>query len=69
MIALQDERIVVDGQTWGTVNGDTLRKYVVKSKHFFRKWDAWGMDAAIWDSLAVRGVRNLEVRDKQEKIL
>ena len=69
MITSQEEKITVDGQTWGTVNGDTLRKYVKKSRHLFRKWDAWGMDASVWDSLAVRGVRNLEVLDKQENIL
>ena len=69
MKTLEDERVIVDGQVWGTVSGNTLRKYVVKSKHLFRKWDAWGMDAAIWDNLAVQGIRNLEVLDKQEKIL
>ena len=69
MIESQEEKITVDGQTWGTVNGDTLRKYVRKGKHLFRKWDALGMDASVWDSLAVRGVRNLEVLDKQENIL
>ena len=41
MIESQEEKITVDGQTWGTVNGDTLRKYVKKSRHLFRKWDAW----------------------------
>ena len=63
-----EEKITVDGQTWGTVSGNTLRKYVRKGRHLFRKWDAWGMDATIWDSLAVRGVHVLEVLDKQETV-
>ena len=69
MTTLQEEKVVVDGQVWGTVSDNTLRKYVRKSKHLFRKWDAWGMDAAIWDSLAVQGVHMLEILDKQEDIL
>ena len=69
MIESQQERITVDGQHWGTVSGDTLRKYVKKSKHLFRKWDAWGCDSYTWDRLASQGVNTIEVVDKEEKVL
>ena len=44
------EKINVDGKTWGVRSGSTVRKYVREGLHLFRKWDAWGVDADMWDT-------------------
>ena len=63
------EKIRVDGRIWGVRSGNTVRKYVREGIHLFRKWDAWGVDADMWDTLVDDGVETLEILDSQRKLL
>ena len=63
------EKINVDGKTWGVRSGSTVRKYVREGLLLFRKWDAWGVDADMWDTLGDDGVETLEILDSQRKLL
>ena len=63
------EKINIDGKTWGVRSGNTVRKYVREGLHLFRKWDSWGVDADMWDTLVDDGVETLEILDSQRKLL
>tara|TARA_R100000808_G_scaffold6830_2_gene20093 strand:+ start:11521 stop:11757 length:237 start_codon:yes stop_codon:yes gene_type:complete len=41
---------------------------VYKSKHLFRKWDAWGLDCDFFDEMVKKGAENLEILDKEENV-
>ena len=60
---------IVKGKVYGALEGDTVRKYVRKSRHLFRKWDAWGIDCDFWHDMKAQGAGTLEVLDKEEKVL
>ena len=57
------------GKVFGSLEGQTVRKHVRKSKHLFRKWDAWGVDCDFWDEMKDAGAAKLEILDKEEKVL
>ena len=54
---------------FGEVTGRTVRKFVKKSKHLFRKWDSWGVDCDFWHEQKKGGVTRLEILDSEEKLL
>ena len=57
------------GKVFGALEGSTVRKHVRKSKHLFRKWDAWGIDCDFWDEMKKNGATKLEILDKEDKVL
>ncbi len=57
------------GKVYGALEDSTVRKHVRKSKHLFRKWDAWGIDADFWEDMKEAGANRLEILDKEEKML
>ena len=57
------------GKVFGSLEGDTVRKVVRKSKHLFRKWDSWGIDCDFFDEMVEAGAKVLQVLDKEEKVL
>jgi hypothetical protein len=56
------------GKFIGKISEDTFCKNVKKSKHLLRKWNAWGIDKAIVDSLMRDGVQKIRVHEKEENI-
>jgi hypothetical protein len=56
------------GKVIGKVSGDVFCKKVVKSKHLLRKWNAWGIDKAVVDSLIRNGIKQIIVHEKEENI-
>lgn len=40
-----------DGKTIGILEGKSFRKLVSEKRHLMVKWDAWGIDAEVIDSL------------------
>ena len=56
------------GKVFGSLEGETVRKIVYKSKHLFRKWDAWGLDCAFFDEMVKKGAKTLEILDKEENV-
>ena len=50
----------------GRVSGETFYKTVKKSRHFFRKWKAWAVDAGLLDYLIEKGVRNILIHETEE---
>ena len=63
------ELTVVDGKVYGSREGKTVRKYVRKSRHLFRKWNAWGIDCDYFDKMVEEGATTLEILDKEENML
>ena len=57
-----------NGKMIGKVNGVLYEKKVKKSKHLFRKWNAWAMDRAVADELVRLGVNTVIVHETEEKI-
>lgn len=60
---------VRNGKVFGSLDGDTVRKVVRKSKHLFRKWDAWGLDCDFFDEMVEQGAKHLEILDKEEEVV
>ena len=60
---------IVKGKVYGSLEGTKVRKYVGKSRHLFRKWNAWGVDCDYWDEMVASGADTLEILDKEENIL
>ena len=59
---------IVKGKVYGSLEGKTVRKYVHKSKHLFRKWDSWGLDCDFFDDMVNKGAEVLEILDKEDKL-
>ena len=57
------------GKVYGSLEGNKVRKLVWKSRHLFRKWNAWGVDCDFWDEMIASGANTLEILDKEENIL
>jgi hypothetical protein len=55
-------------KTIGAVKGNAFEKYVKKSKHLFRKWNAWGIDKTIVDGLIRDGIEIIKIHETEEKI-
>jgi hypothetical protein len=51
----------------GQVKGNTFIKSVKKSKHLFKKLNAWGIDKAVLEQLLNDGVENIEIKETEEK--
>jgi hypothetical protein len=48
------------------IEGDTLKKKVKRSKHFFRAASAWGVDRNTLMEAIVRGVKRVELYDEEK---
>ena len=59
---------IVKGKVYGSLEGKTVRKYVHKSKHLFRKWDSWGLDCDFFDDMVNKGAEVLEILDKEDNL-
>lgn len=55
-----------DGKIIGIVSGDTFSKKVKKSKHLFRKLDAWGLDKSVLDEIICNGVQIIKIHEVEE---
>jgi len=54
-----------DGRLWGIVEDDVYRTHRKQSKHFVRKYSAWGIQAEIVYWLKHLGVKTVEVIDME----
>lgn len=57
-----------NGKIIGEISDKVFCKKVIKSKHLLRKWNAWGIDKSVVDSLVRDGIQKIIVHDKEEKI-
>src|SRR5689334_11512200 len=54
------------GKMIGEVSDHRFSKKVKKSKHLLRKWDAWGIDKTVLDTLASEGVQDIVIHEAEE---
>jgi hypothetical protein len=57
-----------EGKLFGTVLRDVFIKHVKKSKHLFRKLNAWGIDKDIVDSFVSNGVQIIFIHEEEENM-
>ena len=62
---VQELRAGASGKMCAAIEGDTLRKTVLASKHFLRKPPAIAFDVAILDAARQAGVERVEVLDRE----
>lgn len=53
----------------GTFADGVFYKEVKKSKHLFRKMDAWGIDSVVFERLIKPQGKEIKVFDKEEKMI
>ncbi len=58
-----------EGKVIGSIKDSIFVKTVKKSKHFMRVLNSWGIDKAVLDSLQREGVKEIHIRDTEEKKL
>lgn len=56
-----------DGKVIGFLNAETFTKHVKKSKHLFRKANAWAVDTAALEKALKAGANMLEIIDLDEE--
>ncbi len=56
------------GKIIGKTTGNVFEKRVKKSKHLLRKWDSWGIDKVVLDSLVRDGIQKIIIHETEEKI-
>jgi hypothetical protein len=56
------------GRMIGKTSDGIFSKKVKKSKHLLRKWDAWGIDKALLDTLVKEGIQDIVIRETEENI-
>ena len=56
------------GKIIGRISENAFCRKVKKSQHLFRKWNAWGIDKAVVESLVRDEIPRILIHDKEEKI-
>jgi len=54
-----------EGKIWGKIKGNTLYKVIKSSKHLLRKGNALCFDLGMLDYCQEKGIRRIEVYDKE----
>jgi hypothetical protein len=57
-----------EGKIFGTTLQNTFWKNVKKSKHLFRKLNAWAIDKGIVDDLINNGIQTIVIHEDEENI-
>ena len=57
-----------DGRVIGNLQGDTLVKRVIGSKHMLRTPKAWAVDVVAYEQAKRAGARYIEIRDRESGI-
>ena len=57
------------GKVIGEVSDGRFTKRVKKSKHLLRKWDAWGIDKTVLDTLMKKGIQDVVITEAEENII
>ena len=55
------------GKIIGRIKGDIFEK-TVKKNHLFKKYNAWGIDKTVVDSLVKEKIPRIVIHDREEKI-
>ena len=57
-----------NGKVIGRISGNVFEKSVKKSKHLLRKWNSWGIDKTVLNSLVRDGVQEIVIHEKEENL-
>lgn len=60
-IILNNKKVV------GSIEGNLYKKNVNKEKHFFRKYNGYGISKCVLDKLQEEGVTQIEITEKDTK--
>jgi len=57
------------GKMIGKTSDGIFSKRVKKSKHLLRKWDAWGIDKTVLDTIVREGLQDIVIHELEENIV
>lgn len=58
-------QVLKEGKIIGETEGQIFSKYVRKSRHLFKKLNAWGIDAAFFDSVLLPNNMTIKIYETE----